>query len=99
VVDDSQSLFDEISDEVITTIPKINHADNTKIAKVVKNKGMKDKECKKKVVKIQQPVKKRQSERQKANWFKKPIIGPGSIKDQPVVKILLYGRTYVVYNV
>jgi hypothetical protein len=47
-------------------------------------------------VKIQQPVKKRQSERHKANWFKKPIIGPGSIKDQPVVEILLSGRTYVV---
>jgi hypothetical protein len=29
-------------------------------------------------------MKRRQSERHKANWFKKPIICPGSTKDQPL---------------
>jgi hypothetical protein len=29
-------------------------------------------------------MKRRQSERHKANWFKKPIKGPGSTKDQPL---------------
>jgi hypothetical protein len=29
-------------------------------------------------------MKRRQSERHKANWFKRPIISPGSTKDQPL---------------
>jgi hypothetical protein len=29
-------------------------------------------------------MKRRQSERHKANWFERPIISPGSTKDQPL---------------
>jgi hypothetical protein len=55
-------------------------------SKAVKNKDVKHKSVKDKDVKVQQPVKlkRRCSERNKLNWLKKPIIGPGSSSNQPI---------------
>ncbi|KAK2382553.1 hypothetical protein QL285_070079 [Trifolium repens] len=63
-------MFDEIPDEIIATIPEVNPDDIPKKAKAVKK---------------EKPVRRRQSERQKLLWFKKPIIGAGSTRDQPLV--------------
>ncbi|CAJ2667791.1 unnamed protein product [Trifolium pratense] len=83
VIDASQSFFDEIPDEVMATVPEINHDDIPKKAKAVKDNAVKDKPVKdkaktvKKKTTMVEPEKRRQSERQKANWVKKPTIGPG----------------------
>ncbi|MCI89584.1 hypothetical protein A2U01_0110873, partial [Trifolium medium] len=42
VVDARQTLFDEIPNEVIATIPKINYGDLPKKNKDVKDKALKD---------------------------------------------------------
>jgi hypothetical protein len=88
VIDASQTLFDEIPDEVIATIPEVNPDDIPNEAKVVRNKVVKAKAINDNAVpnvKKEAHVRRRQSERQKLFWFKKPIIGAGSTRDQPLV--------------
>ncbi|KAK2455290.1 hypothetical protein QL285_002760 [Trifolium repens] len=88
VIDASQSLFDEILNEMIATILEVNPDDIPKKAKAVRNKDVKAKVVSDNAVpnvKKEKPVRRRQSERQKLLWFKKPIIGASSTRDQPLV--------------
>ena len=73
---------------MIATIPEVNPDDIPKKAKAVRNKDVKAKAVSDNAVpnvKKEKPVKRRQSERQKLFWFKKPIIGADSTREQPLV--------------
>ncbi|XP_058767169.1 uncharacterized protein LOC131640807 [Vicia villosa] len=70
-------VFGDITDDMISSIPDICH---TKSANSLPNQIKKGKA---KVKQDSIPKRRRQSERVKLFWFKKPIIGPGA-KDQPI---------------
>ncbi|XP_045810793.1 uncharacterized protein LOC123905209 [Trifolium pratense] len=87
----SQSLFEEISDEVMATIPEVTVEDIAEANKdnadhdkdnVVKGKAVKQKSMKRK---LYHGKRKRSSERIMQQTLAKPIVGVGSSIAQPIV--------------
>jgi hypothetical protein len=79
----TQSLFDDLSNEIMAAIPEIVvdvSQCSTKNDRTVK--GKKDKM--KRVSALYHGKERRSSERVKKNAFKQPIIGPGASKEAPI---------------
>jgi hypothetical protein len=80
----SQDLFDEISDEVMASVPEVLASEpSQKKLKTVKLEKVKV--VKKKSVNLYHGKQRRSSERIKMNSLSKPITGEGSSQKQPIV--------------
>jgi hypothetical protein len=79
VVEPSQDLFDDISDDIIASLPDVEpEPANEKGKKKVKTEKVK------KVSSLYHGKPRRSSERVKANWSKTPITGVGASQEQPI---------------